>query len=317
MKNKYIFITVLFLMALGFSCTDESKYPLPFDTINNANAGILKQVTQTSVVFDKTNIPASKYEIVVEANDRDRGKLFTKVELFVSFIDRTPGNGNSSKDEVLLKTYQASEFVADATTGLPRLTISVTAPETLTALGLVAATDLDGSDQFFFRQAMHFPDGNIYTSTNVNTAISSLGGVYKSPFGNVVAVVCPSDLGGTVNFSTIVTAAVVPIAPCLPGPVTGTTEFADAGPGKYDIGDATFGQYDCAWNDNPAAGTRLEDACNVLAITGSDQYGLIYSWVIVSNDGTNLVINWSNDNGDAGTTTLNRTGKTWPLGLTF
>lgn len=317
MKNKYIFITVLFLMALGFSCTDESKYPLPFDTINNSNAGILKQVTQTSVVFDKTNIPASKYEVVIEANDRDRGKLFTKVELFVSFIDRTPGNGNSSKDEVLLKTYQASEFVADATTGLPRLTISVTAPETLTALGLVAATDLDGSDQFFFRQAMHFPDGNIYTSTNVNTAISSLGGVYKSPFGNIVAVVCPSDLGGTVNYSTIVTAAVVPIAPCLPGPVTGTTEFADAGPGKYDIGDATFGQYDCAWNDNPAAGTRLEDACNVLAITGSDQYGLIYSWVIVSNDGTNLVINWSNDYGDAGTTTLNRTGKTWPLGLTF
>ena len=318
MKNKYVVVTLLFLMALGFSCTDESKYPLPFNTINNSNAGILKQIAQTSITFDKFNIPGAKYEVILEANDANRGGLFTKVEVFVSFVDRTPtsSNGNGSAAEKLAKTYQASEFVKDPTTGLPRLTVSITAPETLALLGLNAA-DMEGSDQFIYRQAMHFPDGNVYSSNNVNTAISSLGGVYKSPFANVVAVVCPSDLGGTVNYSTIVTGAVVPIAPCLPGPVTGTTEFKEVGPGKYDIGDSTFGQYDCAWNDNPATGTRLEDACNILQITGADQYGLVYGWVIVSNTGTNLVINWFNDYGDTGTTTLTRTGKTWPLTLSM
>ncbi len=315
MKNKYIFILVLFLMALGFSCTDESKYPLPFDTINNANAGILKQVIITSVTFDKTNIPAAKYEVVLEANDRERGKLFTKVELFVSFIDRTPGNGTNNKPEALMATYQASEFVADATTGLPRILISKTASETMTLLGLNPATEVDGSDQFFFRQAMHFPDGSIYTSTNVNTAISSLGGVYKSPFGNQVAVVCPSTLGGTITYSTINGIAGGGPAGCAE-PVTGTTTFTETGPGQYAIGDGSFGIFDCAYGDSPSAGQTLNDACNVLSITGTDQYGDSYTWTLVSNDGTSLVIDWMSTWPDGGRTTLTRTGG-WPLGLTI
>ena len=163
---------------------------------------------------------------------------------------------------------------------------------------------------------MNFPGGNVYTSTNVNSSIASLGGVFKSPFANVVSVICPSALGGTIHYSTFVTAAVVPITPCLPGPVTGDTLFDEVGPGRYKVGDATFGQYNCAWNDNPAAGTYLEDACELLAITGSDQYGLLYSWVIVSNNGTQLVINWQNDYGDKGTTTLTRTGG-WPTTIHF
>ncbi len=320
MKNKYIFITVLFLMALGFSCTDTSKYPVNFDDLNNSNAGTLKQIAQTSVAFNKYDLANARYEVLVEANDAGRGTIFTKVDLYVDYADRTPTstNGDNSKAEKLLKSFPASDFVKDATTGLPRLALVATATETLALLGLTTA-ELEGSDQFTFRQAMVFPDGRVFSSNNVQTAISSLGGVYKSPFANVVSVICPSDLGGTVNYSTIVTASgnpgSFPITPCLPGPVTGTTPFAEEGPGRYAIGDATFGQYDCVWSDTPAEGTFLNDACNVLSITGSDKYGLIYSWVIVSNDGTNLKINWSNDYGDAGTTTLTRTGKTWPLAL--
>lgn len=317
MKKRYGFIVFLLLMAVGFSCTDKSTYPVDFDQLNNSNGGILSQVNVVSVAFDKFNIPGAKYELVLEANDRDRGRLFTSVDIFVSFSDRTPSspNGNNSKTEVKLKTYQNAEFVNDATTGLPRLTVSITAPETLTALGLVSG-ELEGSDQFVYRQAMNFPDGRVFSSNNVGTAIASGGGVYKSPFQNVVAVVCPSDLGGSISYTTVVTAAVVPIAPCLPS-VSGTTTWTVLGPGAYSVADATFGQYACAWNDNPASGVTLNDACNKLSLTGSDQYGLIYTFVITGNTGTVLTINWSNDYGDAGTTTLQRTGKTWPAGLTF
>jgi uncharacterized membrane protein len=317
MKNRYVFIIVLLLMAVGFSCTDESTYPVNFDELNNSNAGILKQVSVISVAFNKFDIPNATYEVVLEANDRDRGKLFTSVDLFVSFVDRTPasGNGNNSKAEVKLKTYQNAEFVNDATTGLPRITALATAPEAVAALGLTTA-ELEGSDQFIFRQAMNFPDGRVFSSDNVTTAIASGGGVYKSPFQNIVAVVCPSDLGGTINYTTVVTAAVVPIAPCLPS-ISGTTTWTVLGPGAYSVADATFGQYDCAWNDNPAAGVTLNDACNLLSLTGSDQYGLIYTFVITANDGTTMRINWSNDYGDAGYSDLTRTGKTWPLTLTF
>jgi len=327
MKNKIKYITVLFLMALGFSCTDESTYPIDFDLVNNSNAGILSQITTptTSVTFDKTDIPNARYEVVLQANDRDRGKLFTKVELFVSFIDRTPGNGTNNKAEVLMQTYQASEFVADPTTGLPRITINKTAIETIALLGLDVVTEVDGSDQFFFRHAMHFPDGNIYTSTNVNTAISALGGVYKSPFGNIVAVVCPSDLGGMIDYVSTITlggagSAGSGTATGCVEPIVGTTEWTVTGPGIYEIGDASFGVWnmDCLAYGN-SVGNTLSDACNVLAISGTDQYGDSYTWtnLVVSPDGLTLSFDWGNTWGDGGHVVLTRPGKTWPLGLTF
>jgi len=317
MKYRNKFISALMLLALGISCTDESTYPIDFDLVNNSNGGILSQVDIISVAFDKFDIPNAVYSVTLEANDRDRGKLFTDVDLFVSFVDRTPGsaNGDNSKAEVLVTTIPAASFVDDATSGLPRFTLLVTAPATLTLLGLLD-TELEGSDQFVFRQAMNFPDGLVFSSNNVNTAIASGGGVYKSPFVNVVSVICPSDIGGAIDYVTVVTAAIVPIAPCQPS-VSGTTHWDVLGPGSYDVEDGTFGQYDCAWNDNPASGLTLVDACNILSLSGSDQYGLIYTFVITANDGTTMRINWSNDYGDAGYSDLTRTGKTWPLALTF
>ena len=90
----------------------------------------------------------------------------------------------------------------------------------------------------------------------------------------------------------------------------------DLGGGRYAISDITFGQYDCAWDDSPAAGVTLNDICGSLSLSGSDQYGLVYSISIVTNDGSSLVINWENDYGDSGKSTLTRTDdKSWPLNL--
>ncbi|MDZ4715892.1 MAG: hypothetical protein SH819_10530 [Cytophagales bacterium] len=313
-------LTYVSLAALIFSCSDTSKYPVPFDTINNANAGILKVISQGSVILT-SDIPGSKYQVTFEANDSERGKKFTKVELFVQFKDLTPLNNamvpqpDASRPEKLLKTYLPSEFTADAITGLPRVTMTHTATEVMTLLGLTLPEFVEGRDQFIFRQAMHLPSG-IYSSNNVSTPIAGLGGVYKSPFQNVVGVVvCASDMGGTITFKTVVTAAVVPIAPCQPF-VTGTTIFTRVTHGVYAIGDATFGQYACAWGDSPAKGVVWNDFCNQITTTGGDQYGLTYMFSVISNDGTTLKINWSNNYGDVGTSELTRTGG-WPLGIVF
>lgn len=314
MKKSKILIATLFLLGVVISCTDTSKYPIDFDQVNESNGGILKQVIQTSVTFDKTNIPSSLYSVVFEANDRDRGKLFTKVELFVKFVDRTPANGIATKAEKLFKTYQASQFTNDPATGLPRIAVSVTAPETLTFLALTTG-DIDGTDQFVFRQAMHFPDGKIFTSTNVNNSIASMGGVFKSPFQNVVSVVCPTDLGGTISYSTINTIAGGGPTSCVE-PVIGTTTFTKVGVASYNIGDNSFGVFACAYGDTPAAGVTLNDACNLLTLTGTDQYGDSYTWTIVGTPGATLVINWISTWPDGGITTLTRTGG-WPPGLTF
>lgn len=310
MKKINLFSIAIIMVAVGISCTDESKYPLPFDEINNANAGTLKIISQTTA-FITTDIGNSKYQVTFEANDRDRGKSFEKVELYVSFVDQTDNGVGGDRAEKLLHTYQASEFTADPTTGLPRIVMSHTAAEVMTLLGLTLPEIVDGKDQLIFRQAMYLPGNKVYTSNNVSTAIATSGGVYKSPFQNVVTIfVCASALDGEVSYVNVVQGAAVPIAPCLPS-ISGTTEFSKISHGLYGLGDATFGQYDCAWNDKPATGVTWEDFCNEITTGGADQYGLEYGYALVSNDGTNLVLDWFNDYGDFGRVTLTRAGG-WP-----
>ena len=317
MKKTYILFVTVLLMALGFSCTDVNKYPVNFDTLNNSNAGILKIISQNSVILT-SDIAASKYEVKFEANDRDRGRLFDHADLFVSFKDLTPSNGGTNRAEAKLATYTNSQFTADAITGLPRVTMTHTATEIMTLLGITLPEIVNGKDQFVFRQAMVFPDGKTYSSGNVNNAIASTGGVYKSPFQNIVTVVvCASALDGDLNFHTVVTGAVVSIVPCQPF-VEGTTTLTKVTHGEYAIGDATFGQYDCAWGDSDAFGVNWVDFCDAITTTGSDKYGLVYSYSLVSNDGTTLVLDWFNDYGDTGTTSLTRvSGASWPLTLSF
>lgn len=314
MKKAHILFITLFLMALGFSCTDESKYPVPFDTINNSNAGILRIISQNSVILT-TEIANGKYEVTFEANDRERGKLFDHVDLFVSFRDQTPLNGGTDRAEALLKRYDASEFAVDAITGLPRVTMTHTSAEIMTLMGVTLPEIVDGKDQFIFRQAMVFPDGRTFSSGNVNTAIAATGGVYRSPFQNVLTVyVCPSELGGDVDYVNVVTGSVNGFADCLPS-ISGTTTFTKVTHGVFALGDASFGQYDCSWGDKPATGVNWEDFCNDITTTGADQYSLAYYYTLVSNDGTTLVLDWSNDYGDSGQVSLTRAGG-WPV-LTF
>lgn len=129
-------------------------------------------------------------------------------------------------------------------------------------------------------------------------------------YGNLLTVfnVCESSLGGVISYLT--TNITTMGDPC--GAVSGQTNFSEISEGFYNIGDASFGVYACAWGDSPAKGVSLVDVCGEWSIRGFDQYGLEYSWTVVSNNGTELVIDWSNDFGDSGRTTLTRSGG-WPL----
>lgn len=181
---------------------------------------------------------------------------------------------------------------------------------------VVDMTTLNAGDNFQISADFHMQDGTFLSGWSPALLDKSPASVY-SVFINY-PVACASALGGTYDYSTEVTAvgAGGDIGGCA-NPVTGSGTLTDTGGSVYNVSDASFGQYDCAWDDTPAAGVTLIDACNTISTGGADQYGLVYTFNIVSNDGTNLTINWSNDYGDAGTTVLTRTdGKTWPLGLT-
>jgi hypothetical protein len=130
-------------------------------------------------------------------------------------------------------------------------------------------------------------------------------------------VACKSDLGGTFTFSTTVSAVGDggDLSGCTGG-VTGEGSLNEDGAGFYRLSDASFGQYDCAWGDTPAVGVTFTDVCNTLTVGGTDQWGLTYTFVILSNDGTDLELEWSNSYGDKGQSILTRNdGKSWPLDL--
>lgn len=114
--------------------------------------------------------------------------------------------------------------------------------------------------------------------------------------------ICHSDIGGVVQYSTVVQTTLGD--PC--DLVTGETIFVDHGDGIYSVGDASFGLYGCAWGYGPATGITLEDTCGKLKFFGSDQYGITYSVTIISRTPTALVIQWANDFGDSGISTLQR-----------
>jgi len=231
-----------------------------------------------SAYFDVADVVNAYVEFIVDV-DAD---IAESVSIEQSF------NGNLSR--TVLGTY----------TAFP-VTVKVTAAEAVSKVSGLSVDDLELGDSFLYEVIVTSKSG-LRTRSNV---------IVNAP------VACSSDLGGAFTYSTTVTGVGDggDIGGCS-NPVTGESEFVEDGAGFYRVSDATFGQYDCAWGDNPASGVTLTDVCNTLTVGGSDQYDLIYTFVIVSNDGIELKIDWSNDYGDKGTSVLTRKdGKTWPLEL--
>lgn len=200
------------------------------------------------------------------------------------------------------KTFRDVKTEFGTYTSIP-VQVNVTAEEAVADINGISLEDLELGDVFLFEILVTSKSG-LKTRSNV---------IINAP------VACKSDLGGTYSYSTVVTSVGDggEISGCS-NPVTGTGTFLEDGAGFYRVSDATFGQYDCAWGDTPAAGVTITDVCNSLSVGGSDQYGLIYTFLIKSNDGTNLELEWSNDYDDKGVSVLTRTdGKSWPLDIKF
>ena len=232
-----------------------------------------------------------------------KSSFFDILDVNNAYIDFTVNTDMNLAESVTIeKTYKGNKSEIGTYTSMP-VNINVTAEQAVADIDGVSVDDIELGDNFLFEVIVTSNTG-LRTRSNV---------IMNAP------VACKSDLGGTFTYSTTVTGVGDGgnIGGCN-NPVTGEASFDEDGAGFYRVSDASFGQYDCAWGDTPAVGVTLTDVCNTLTIGGSHQYGLIYTFVIKSNDGTNLELEWSNDYGDKGISVLTRTGgKTWPLDLTI
>jgi hypothetical protein len=144
MKLKiYSLIVVLLVITAGVSCTDEDKYPLPYN--DRTPGAYLRMYQVTSNVFDLNDLANSAFEAIYEPVDENGGNDMASIDFFVSLR-----RGSDLTEEVFLKTIPASVFTAvpePTYSEYKRANIRITAAETLAALQTITADpDGDGSD---------------------------------------------------------------------------------------------------------------------------------------------------------------------------
>lgn len=339
MKKLKIFLYALVAaLLLPFSsCKDEDAYPIPdFETAVHGYGKLTGSSAANFQLGDKSKIIESTFQWV----SIDSKNTVTRIEFYLTFKESykdAEGNPRTANHGTkLYKVVEGSAVPGNRT----NLTIQVTQDDLYNLFKDAAFDYGDGngsvqvfsdpdrtteapfnsSDNFRLNWALTTADGRYFDSWS-----DSICGEFETYHGTSAnnggfncfydwTVICVSDLAGTCDFVTTNMlkgdgAAGVP----FPGTTTGEVTFTAVSPGVYDISDATFGQFAFAWNDDPATGVQMVDACNNISSRGADQYAEIYTFSFSNRNGSSITLTWSNDYGDAGVTVLTRQdGKNWP-----
>lgn len=189
MKNQTKIIALAALTAIGFSsCTDADN------TVDEVFDGVTSGAILRTIGIESNEIPiddaTATFEVEIEAQDNQDGALLSSVDVFISYADGSPDDGDSSgatSGEVFFKNITAEEF-SDGPFGLPRYTLVITAPEFLEAMGLEFENTF-GGDSFTTRLALKLTDGREFSVNNAGGIIT--GGFFSSPFQYITPVVCP------------------------------------------------------------------------------------------------------------------------------
>ena len=187
-KNK--FLIALLATVLFASCkTDDKLVDEIFETVERG--AILRTISNdpNSFVFDD---PASVWAITFEAQDEEAGTLLSTVDIYVDFVDNTPGDGTVETDEVLLTTLTAADFEGGVW-GLPRTDFSLVYQEVLDALG-IPFDPAYASDQINIRLVLTLIDGRTWTNTDLAGTVAG-GSFFSSPLNYRANIVCPPKAG--------------------------------------------------------------------------------------------------------------------------
>jgi hypothetical protein len=334
MKTLIKSFCLMSLFALGVSCTDESLDPLNMANVGKGSILALRGTQLNNIYF--TGLPG--YEVFPRALDGTEVFEFdaeflaedpSTLESFDMFIIKRTKTGNVTTTQRLpLLNVSGSEFKKTDDYLRPWVSVSIDFDDILDVLGLDPASPTFADDfldvyptGISIESDLNLTDGSkVLASQLVAAGLYQSNQFYPAQKLNIaVTDYCPEDIAAEYSFSTTVTGvgAGGNIGGCV-GAITGDGEFVGISRGKYSVSDATFGQYDCAWGDDPATGVTITNTCDLITTGGADQYDLIYTFsnILVSVDGTEMSFKWQNDYGDVGTTVLTRTdGGTWPTTL--
>lgn len=296
------YLSVFSIVALFSACGEKE---LPYEPFEDMQYGAYARLLSSSGEFNFFDVANSAYTWEVEFYDENGGNNVASYNWTVTYRDNVNGTTTGPVD---LASYTTADFATNGN-GLPGMSGSFTFQAALDAFGFTIA-DINGGDAFTFLSEVVKTDGSSFTNEttgpNIKTSASFAGF-----FSLNASVICPSDLGGTYNTATV---------PWCDGSVTetGTTTWTDEGSGIYSVPDFAFGGYFPCYGAGatlPGGTLQIQDACGQLSPIGASRWGEVYWYndIQVTNGGTDLIMDWENDYGEAGITTLSRTdGTTWP-----
>lgn len=175
MKKIQKHITLLFLVCIAFSCSEEK---LVDEIVKDTGRGLVLRTLTDSNSFDIFDTSGT-WSVELEVQDQENGAFLSEARLYFTFIDNNEEPSDDTSTETLVATYAASDFSGVGEFGLPTGVVSLTYAEALATAGITVADVLPG-DQFFFRLEGELVDGRIFTN-NANGTVSG-GSFYTAPF---------------------------------------------------------------------------------------------------------------------------------------
>jgi len=312
MKNLKKLFTSFIAIITVVSCGDPE---LPVELFPEMQYGAYARKMSQTGEFNYYNITSSKIDIHVEYYDEAKGANVAQYDIDVEYVDLV-GKGAGSKARTSLKSITSSEFTVNAD-GYLSSDISLGFSEALTALGLTAE-QVTGGNYFRYWFTITKTDGSVY---DYNSTGSQLMGstAFGALFRLNVNIICPSSLEGEI--------LVDQTTESWDGSFPGWTGFEldqktmnlvkSGADNVYKVPeDAAWGSWIDLWGD-VSTGPVVNDACNILSMSGSDQYGdsyfLIEGTVSVSGDGKVLSFQWGNTYGEGGFVDVAyKDGSSWP-----
>ncbi len=178
----------IFLVGLGLTTAISCSEPenVIYDVFDGVEYGaVLRTKDRVNTNFNLFDLN-STFEIVVEQQDEQYGKLLDNVEVHMTYTDRKDDGVDNNRAETLVTTIPASSFTTSAS-GLPITTISVTFGEALTALGL-SAGQYAGGDRITIRLELVLTDGRRFSAADASGSLQ--GSYFASPYQYTAGILC-------------------------------------------------------------------------------------------------------------------------------
>ncbi|MBZ9651509.1 hypothetical protein [Psychroflexus montanilacus] len=188
MKTLLSKISLVAALAFMVGCSDTDR---PIDELfdGTTRGTVLKTVeSETSLEF---NVGVENLVTIAAEVIDQRGQDFEKVDVFMSFRDNNPEDGDESRDEALFTTINPGDF--DNSGEYPKLNLQFTEVDVNNFFDLTEE-DYTGGDRFNVRLELVMNDGRVFTSTNANNVVTG-GPFFRSPFQYNINVTCfiPED----------------------------------------------------------------------------------------------------------------------------